>query len=200
MEINYVLIDFENVQPKNLELLSKHPFKIFVFVGANQTKVSFDLASAMQSMGQDAEYIKISGNGPNALDFHISFYLGELSANNPNAHFHIISKDKGFDPLVAHLKSRGFKVQRSTDLAEIPILRVSGNTSTDEKINTIVSNLISRGQSRPRKVKTLQNTINTLFTKKLDNEEMQKVVSSLSQQNFIQISDGNVSYNLPKTH
>lgn len=200
MEINYVLIDFENVQPKNLELLSKHRFKIFVFVGANQTKVSFDLASAMQSMGQDAEYIKISGNGPNALDFHISFYMGELSANNPNAHFHIISKDKGFDPLVAHLKSRGFKVQRSTDLAEIPILRVSGNTSTDEKINTIVSNLTSRGQSRPRKVKTLQNTINTLFTKKLDNEEMKKVVSSLSQQNFIQISDGNVSYNLPKTH
>ncbi len=199
MEINYVLIDFENVQPKNLELLSKHPFKIFVFVGANQTKVSFDLASAMQSMGQDAEYIKISGNGPNALDFHISYYMGELSANNPKAHFHIISKDKGFDPLVAHLKSRGFKVQRSTDLAEIPILRVSGNTSTDEKINTIVSNLTSRGQSRPRKVKTLQNTINTLFTKKLDNEEMQKVVSSLSQQNFIQISDGNVSYNLPKT-
>jgi len=33
--VNYVLIDFENVQPKNLELLSKHLFKVLVFVGAN---------------------------------------------------------------------------------------------------------------------------------------------------------------------
>ncbi|WP_316365264.1 PIN domain-containing protein [Candidatus Thiodiazotropha sp. CDECU1] len=200
MEVNYVLIDFENVQPKNLEILSRHPFKILVFVGANQTKVSFDLASAMQTLGSDAKYIKIAGNGPNALDFHIAFYIGELASKDQSAHFNIISKDKGFDPLVAHLKTRGFKVQRSSDLAEIPILRVSGDTSTDEKISTIVTNLISRGQARPRKVKTLQNTINTLFTKKLDNEEMQKVVSTLSQQKYIQINDGNVSYNLKKTH
>ena len=34
MATNYVLIDFENVQPKNLELLTTHPFKVFVFVGA----------------------------------------------------------------------------------------------------------------------------------------------------------------------
>jgi hypothetical protein len=196
MEVNYVLIDLENVQPRNLELLSQHPFKIYVFVGANQTKVSFDLASAMQTLGSDAEYIKISGNGPNALDFHIAFYIGELAANDKNAYFHIISKDKGFDPLVAHLKTKGLKVQRSKDLAEIPILRVAGNSSTDEKISTIVANLISRGQSRPRKVKTLQNTINTLFTTKLDNQELQNIVNLLHQKKYIQIDDGNVSYNL----
>jgi hypothetical protein len=69
MQVNYVLIDFENVQPRNLELLSKHPFKIYLFVGANQTRVSYDLASTMQDLGNNAKYIKISGNGPNALDF-----------------------------------------------------------------------------------------------------------------------------------
>ncbi len=198
METNYVLIDFENVQPRNLELLSKHPFRILVFVGANQSKVSFDLASAMQTLGSNAKYIKIAGNGPNALDFHIAFYVGELASKEKDAYFHIISRDKGFDPLIAHLKSRGFKVQRSSDLAEIPVLRVSGTTSTDEKIATIVANLVSRGQSRPRKVKTLQNTINTLFTKKLDNEEMQKIMALLSQQKYIEINGGNISYNLKK--
>ena len=57
MATNYVLIDFENVQPRNLELLTKHPFKVFVFVGASQTKVSFDLADSMQLLGNDARYI-----------------------------------------------------------------------------------------------------------------------------------------------
>lgn len=31
--MNYVLVDFENVQPKDLELLKKGPFKVKVFVG-----------------------------------------------------------------------------------------------------------------------------------------------------------------------
>ena len=39
MKTNYVLIDFENVQPKNLEALKGHGFKVIVFVGSKQTKV-----------------------------------------------------------------------------------------------------------------------------------------------------------------
>ena len=69
MTINYVFIVYEKVQPKNLEILKKHPFKVFVFVGANQTKIPFDLAKTLQNVGEDAKYIKISGTGKNALDF-----------------------------------------------------------------------------------------------------------------------------------
>jgi hypothetical protein len=194
---NYVLIDFENVQPKNLELLTTHPFKVFVFVGASQTKVPFDLADSMQLLGNDARYIKISGNGQNALDFHISYYVGELAGKDPDAHFHIISKDKGFDPLIKHLKSRGMRIQRESDLAEIPILRVPNTTSSDEKIAAIVKNLGGRGQSRPRKVRTLENTINTLFTKKLDKSELASLVKEMQKRKLIVVNQGNVSYKLP---
>ena len=113
MPTNYVLIDFENVQPKNLEILKNHPFKIFVFVGANQTKVSFDLATAMQGFGEDAQYIKISGNGQNSLDFHIAYYIGQLSLKDPEGHFYIISKDTGFDPLIEHLRTKKIRIRSS---------------------------------------------------------------------------------------
>lgn len=198
MQNNYVLIDFENVQPKNLELLAKHPFKIFLFVGMNQTKVSFDLATAMQDLGANAKYIKISGNGPNALDFHIAYYIGDLSCKDPDASFHVISKDKGFDPLLSHLKSKAIKVQRLNDLAEIPVLRIHNSTSVDEKVTVIVKNLIGRGQSRPRKVKTLQNTINALFTKKLKSQELQSIIKELQKRKFLIVKEGKVSYRLPK--
>ena len=194
---NYVLIDFENVQPKNLELLTTHPFKVFVFVGASQTKVSFDLADSMQLLGNNAKYIKISGNGQNALDFHIAYYIGELAAKDPDAHFHIISKDKGFDQLILHLNGRQIRVQREKDLAEIPLLRVSSTTSNDEKIAAIVKNLGGRGQSRPRKVKTLENTINTLFTQKLDKGELSSLVKELEKRKLIVVNQSNVSYKLP---
>lgn len=196
MPENYVLIDLENVHPKNLEILKKHPFKVFVFVGASQSKVSYDLAAAMQELGESAQYIKISGNGPNALDFHIAYYVGELSTKNPNAYFHIISKDTGFDPLLNHLKTRGVKIQREKDLAEIPVLRMSNATSNDDKISAIVKNLSGRGQSRPRKVKTLTNTINSLFAEKLEEKEMSSIIKKLQEQKYIVVNDNNVSYKL----
>jgi len=194
---NYVLIDFENVQPKNLELLTTQPFKVFVFVGASQTKVSFDLADSMQLLGNDARYIKIAGNGQNALDFHIAYYVGELAAKDKEAQFHIISRDKGFDPLIKHLRSRKIRIQREKDLAEIPLLQISTTTSNDEKIAAIVKNLGGRGQSRPRKVKTLENTINTLFTKKLNKNELASLVKELQKRKLIVVNQSNVSYKLP---
>jgi len=195
---NYVLIDYENVQPKNLEILASHPFKVFVFVGANQTKVPFDLAQAMQRMGEDATYIKIAGNGPNALDFHIAYYIGELAQSDPAGFFHIISKDKGFDPLISHLKDKKIRVQREKDLAEIPVLRMSTATSDDDKITAIVKNLSGRGQSRPRKVKTLANTINSLFTEKLDEKQLNALINKLKAKKYIAVNQNNVSYKLPK--
>src|SRR6185503_11601280 len=104
MRTNYVLIDFENVQPSSLEQLDHDHFKVFVFVGAHQGKVPFELAASLQQLGDRAQYIKISGNGPNALDFHIAYYIGRLAATDPAAYFHIISKDEGFDLLIQHLK------------------------------------------------------------------------------------------------
>ena len=172
----YVLVDFENVQPKNLELLKEHPFRVLVFIGANQTKFPRHFVVAMQALGEQADYVEIAGSGPNALDFHIAYYIGELAGKEPDAHFHIISRDRGFDPLIQHLKSKRIRVRRENDLAEIPELRIPDTTSRDEQIDAIVRNLRQRGHSRPRKVKTLQNTINTLFTKKLEQAELLSLI------------------------
>ena len=73
MRTNYVLIDFESVQTKSLELLTHDHFKVIVFVGANQGKLPFELAVSLHQLGSRAEYIKISGHGLNALDFHIAY-------------------------------------------------------------------------------------------------------------------------------
>lgn len=198
MPTNYVLIDFENVQPKNLEVLSQHTFKVIVFVGEDQTKLPYDLVVGIQKFGNDAKYVKIAGNGKNALDFHIAYYIGKLTSEEPGSYFHIISKDAGFDPLIKHLRESKVKVYRATDLAEIPILRISNTSSKDETINAVVKNLTGRGQSRPRTVQTLINTINSLFTEKLDDKNMTSLLQSLRDRKYIVIKDTKVSYHLPK--
>jgi hypothetical protein len=194
MRTNYVLIDYENVQPKDVALLNGHAFKVFVFIGANQTKVPLDLVKTLQPMGVNAAYILISGNGKNALDFHIAYYLGDLASKDPEGFYHVISKDTGFDPLIAHLKSLGIYAQRSSALCEIPILDFIAPKTIDERVDAVIKNLQSRGSARPRRVKTLASTIHALFLKKLEQSEVDGLVAALEKRGKIVATDGKVSY------
>jgi hypothetical protein len=94
--------------------------------------------------------------------------------------------------------AKKIQVQREKDLAEIPVLRISTTTSNNEKIAAIVKNLSDRGQARPRKLKTLANTINSLFTKKLEEQELADLMKELEQREYIAINQGKVSYTLPQ--
>jgi hypothetical protein len=197
MRTNYVLIDYENVQPSSLVGLDAEHFRVLVFVGASQNKVGFDTAAALQKLGARAEYIKIAGNGSNALDFHIAFHIGHLAAQDPTAFFHIISKDSGFDPLIQHLKERKVFASRSTDIADIPLLKAANSKTTPEKIEVVVANLQQRGASRPRTLKTLTSTINSLFQKQLTEEELAALLKGLQSKGIIAVNETKVTYAIP---
>ena len=109
---NFVMVDFENVQPSSLGALSPDTCDIKVFTGAHQKKVELALAQALQRFGPNAEWIQITGSGKDALDFHIAFYIGHLAAAHPQASFTIVSRDTGFDPLVKHLAKLGIGCRR----------------------------------------------------------------------------------------
>jgi hypothetical protein len=196
LKTNIVLVDFENIQPKNMGLLNRAPFKIKVFLGANQTKIPLEMARAMQMFGPDAEYIQIDGNGSNALDFHIAYYIGRLSAETPGAHFHVISKDTGFDPLIKHLKTHNIFCRRSKSITDIPLVKISNTNSDREKVDEVIENLKKRKASKPRTLKTLRSTIKALFVNQLAEEELEVIINQLSKRQVIKIADGKVSYEM----
>ncbi len=120
MQPHFVLIDYENVHVKSLALLKAEQFHVRVFLGKSNTKIHSELAIAMHKLGKRADYITLESSGANALDFHIAYYLGVLASADPTAHFCIISKDTGFDPLVAHLRSRAIEASRSVSVEAMP--------------------------------------------------------------------------------
>ncbi len=194
---NYILIDYENVQPEAMAVLDREHFSVMVFVGANQAKVTYEVASALQRMGERASYIKISGNGSNALDFHIAFYIGQIAASDPEAFFHIVSKDSGFDPLIQHLKSKKIFACRSKSVSDIPLVKLESAHTPSERVAAVVENLRQRGASRPRSLKTLGSTINALFHKTLADVEVEHIVAELAKKGFVQINQTKVAYLLP---
>ena len=174
--------------------LDQEHFNVLVFVGANQTKVSYEVASVLQEMGSRAEYIKISGSGNNALDFHIAYYIGKIASTEPESYFHIVSKDTGFDPLVQHLKSKKLHASRSKSVADIPLIKISNSKSASERASAVMANLAQRGASKPRTTKTLGSTINSLFQKSLTESEVAVVIEEMKSQGIISVTETKVTY------
>jgi len=192
-----VLIDYENVQPKHIDTLQHEHVRVIVFVGPHQTKIAFEKAAALQRMGANAEYVRLSGGGSNALDFHIAYYLGQLTTKDPTAYFHIISRDTGFDPLVKHLKERKLRASRVPTIGEIPILKPVDPKSSTDRVALIVADLQKRGAARPRTVATLSGTISATFQNQLTAEEVSSLISDLKKKGLVKIEGTKVTYNLP---
>ncbi len=194
MKTNYVLIDYENVQPKSIAILDQDHFKLLIFIGATQTKIALAIATAVQKMGTRADYITIPKTGNNALDFHIAWYLGRLTITDPTAYFHIISKDTGFDPLIQHLREHKISVARSHDIVDMPLIKALTATTLAEQVEVVRTNLEQRGVSKPRTVKTLTNTIKTLLQQRLTDAELAVLLHELERQQVISIHDIKVTY------
>ena len=197
MRTNFILVDFENVQPKDFCLLKDGPFKVKLFLGPNQAKIPLALASSLQSLGSNAEYVVLEAAGNNALDFHIAYYFGVLSAEDPSAYFHVISKDSGFDPLIRHLKGKKVFAQRSPCIADIPYFKPALQAAPDAQIEIAVADLVRRGASKPRTQKTLLSTLHALFKKELSEQQLAQLFTSLCTRGTIKVDGTKVSYDLP---
>jgi len=200
-----VLIDFENVQPKALERLVPGAATIKVFLGQHQNKLMLDLVRALQPFGQDAEYIQITGAGPDAVDFHIAFYIGEIGTRAPGTPFQIISKDKGFDPLVKHLTARGFKITR---LAEIPApptppkaqpaptAKTPSKPSSTTKARAKEAVARLKKSTRPGTLAKLQTSLTSWFGDAWGEKSVAAVLQSLRDSKIVVVAGTKVSYSL----
>jgi len=199
LKTEFVLIDFENVQPKDLALLNGGSYKIRVFLGTHQGKIPVAIARALQAFGPAVEYIQVNASGNNALDFHIAYYIGRLAATVRDAHFHVISKDTGFDPLLKHLKEQGISCRRSISIADAPLgsATASGSESIAERVKAVVENFAKRKSARPRTPKTLRTTIKALFGGRLMEEELDQLIEQLTRRGVIKIAANKVQYELP---
>lgn len=111
MKEQHVLVDYENVQPSIEDLLKLAPrlTDVWLFHGPNQIKRAEQLKEAHERV----TLVPHSGKGKNALDFHLSFYLGYVAAKHPAATLLVVANDKGYDSMLAHAKLLGFTATRT---------------------------------------------------------------------------------------
>lgn len=203
MSTCYVLIDYENVQPGTLQRLDPKRYAVIVFVGANQAKIPTNLLTDMQRFVRGFRCIQVSGNGCDALDFHVAYYLGRIAAAEPDASFYVVSADGGYDPLIKHLAGEKIAVRRIENLGEIAGNAASSKPSSpkarasNDRIAEVIDDLKRRGNSKPRTVKALRATINARFQKGLTDQDLSALIAELTKRGTLIVKGSKVSYSLP---
>jgi hypothetical protein len=192
MSEKVLLVDYENVAKLDLGAIPAG-IKVPVFFGASQRTVTVDFLECAVKLGERFIRVNIEGQGKNALDFHIAFYLGEYLSKTPKAECIVLSRDKGFDPLVRHLGARGFAVRRAETLEEAyGVTRIStGLKAHIERVVRLLGKVDSN--KRPRKRKTLLKQVAS-FCPKLPSMEVETIVACMESEGKISHDNHRLAY------
>jgi ribosomal protein S27AE len=118
MKQKLILVDYENIQKIDLSGLDDS-YRAIIFVGAKQNPPKASRNKSTSHRFNRVDFHKIEGAGKNALDFHIAFHLGRTIETAPHTECFVLSRDKGFDPLLSHLNKNGLNCRRVVSLDEL---------------------------------------------------------------------------------
>lgn len=187
---NYIFIDYENVHETDLSRIKDRSAVVHLVLGAKQPSPSEQLHRQMEKLAEKAELIRTPIAAKNSLDFVLTCEVGMRAARDPRGYFHIISRDKGYDVVVKHLKELGIFAARRESLSEVPALM-----TTEERLELLLKHLEKPGTPRPCKRRTLASTIQSFFDRALTDEVVEKTIGYLVHKDILRISEyGKVTY------
>ena len=121
-QANHILVDFENVRKINLSLIGHQAVHITLLLGSCDKKLDVEVVEKLWEHAASVQLVRLTSAGKNALDFALAYYLGRAVLADPTGSFHLVTKDKGYDPLIEHLRSRQILAQRHDDFTTLDFL------------------------------------------------------------------------------
>jgi hypothetical protein len=179
--LNHVFVDFENVHHIDVSVIGATSVIFTLLLGAKQTKLDAGLVEKLIE--------------------HAASVQGRAVSTDPAAHIHIVSKDKGFDPLVKHLRSRHIHAHRHDNFATLDFAvtaRVATMASQaeparkDVPLNRVLEHLRKNVANRPKKKKTLLSHLKSQLGKEATEAKAARLIETLRQEGHISIGDKDV--------
>ncbi len=187
---NYIYVDFENVQETELDRIANKPVKVRLILGERHKSLPVKLVKTIQRFPDQVRLIETPLNGKNALDFVLAWEMGAEWEKDPTGYFHILSRDKGFEALIRHLKDLGVLAARHAAFGEIPVLM-----NLAERVKLLVTHFQANATTRPKKRKTLESHIQAHFGKVLSPVELDETIKALTTDKVIELTaQGEVTY------
>ena len=196
---HHVFVDFENIHQVDLSLIGRKSVSFTLLVGARQTRLDAALVERLMEHAASVQLVRLTSTGRNALDFTLAYYLGRAVLADPAAHFHVISKDAGFDPLIEHMRSRRVHIRRHDDFTALPFARVITPTTTtnDAQLSRVRDHLRKNTENRPKRLKTLKSHLLAFLGKTQSEADVTLLIEELREAGDLVLGEkGEVTYNV----
>jgi hypothetical protein len=216
---NHVFVDFENVQDVDPAVIGNKTVRFTLLVGPRQTRLAVSLVEKLLEHADSVQLVRLASSGRNALDFVLAYYVGRAVAANPTGAFHIVSKDRGYNPLIEHLQNKHIRARRHNSFATLtfadpvrlpapaspavapkPKSRSKSGTrpaTLDERTTRLLEHLRKPTTNRPKKKQKLISFLVAYLGRKITEAEALNLVENLRQTGRLTIDEkGGVSYRL----
>jgi hypothetical protein len=209
--VNHVFVDYENVHKLDLSIIGHKAVSFTLLVGPRQSKLDAALVEKLFEHAASVQLVRLGSAGKNALDFILTYYVGRAVAADPTGCYHIVSKDKGFDPLIEHLQSRHISARRYDSFTSLPFaapIQPLAPTAPaapvkpkpqakskaqppilDERLTRVVAHLRKPTSTRPRNRKKLVSYLVAYLGQKITEAEASEVVVALGQAGHLNIDE-----------
>lgn len=199
---HFVFVDFENVPNVNLALVAILPVQVTLLIGKNQKSTDMELTEQIHRQAHQVKLMRTGASGHNALDLILCFYLGQSVQKHPDAQFHIVSKDKDFDPLIGHLYAKGVKVARCDSFGALPFLPAHKKppippvkSPVDRRAKVMARLQSPSSSNRPSSRQALLAYLKTALGKTVSDIQVEEFIAELVETNILTIDSKNkVSY------
>ncbi|MBS7818371.1 PIN domain-containing protein [Wohlfahrtiimonas chitiniclastica] len=195
-------LDFENLQSTEEELRTHidDTCEIYLFHGVKQNNVPAFWINIGIELGGRLHRVQLKDSAENALDFFIAYYIGTLSHTKDDLYFHIISNDKGYDPLIEHLTDQGQKIDRIH--RKIPQSKpVMAEPKKDIPIDPLLVEAAARLLSLPNRpthyttlVKVITHSTFRQYKKDEALPDIQHFINHMIQKKYFTIVEQNIIY------
>jgi hypothetical protein len=220
---HYIFVDFENVHEVDLDLVAERPAVVVLVLGERHKKLPVDLVKKLLKYSAQVRLVEAGRSGRNALDFVLAYLIGVQSTTDRAGHFHILSRDKGFDALIEHLKKNDIFADRHEAFARIPVLRTGATAAPakapiprkqpaaerprrqrakarpapapPDRVQETIDWFANHTTNRPKTRPKLVSHIHTHYGKRLTTAESDTIVRELAARDSIEITpQGKVLY------
>ncbi len=217
--MNHILVDFENVHVIDPAIIGAKSVSLTILVGAKQTRLDAEMVVKLFEHSASVQLIRLTSSDKNAVDFALAYYLGRTVLADPTAYFHIVSKDSGYDPLIAHLQSRHVRVRRHDDFSTLTFTSSAAPAAaapkakpkleptptapkTDavelmETARLVLERLRKSAANRPKKKKTLLSHLQNGLGGGATEADAAKLLQRFVAEGYVKIDDkASVTYHL----
>lgn len=215
---NHVFLDYENVRKVDTAFFCGKSVTLTLLLGATTKRLDVELVEKLLQHSASVEVIRLNSAGKNALDFTLAYYLGRKTLSDPGAFFHVVTKDKGYDPLIEHLKSTGIEVDRYDDCSSLTFSAIKKTAGISNRKPSIIpaskaetpgrsasfvldtavefaTNHLKKAKNRPRTKTRLLGYLKSNVGNRISANQANQIVQRLVKEKHIAIDEkGRVTY------